>query len=279
MNAEDIRRRGHVLIIGACVILLTVTISGCIQTSESKGWAKETFYGDYATDDNTVLIVENVNGDIDITGWSGDRITLDAEEKVEDKYEEQLDDVEINVTLDSNKVIIKAIYTTEKRDVEVTMTIKVPHAVTLESVKNTNGEIKIFDVKGDCVVTNTNGLINIDDVDGYINAKMTNGDIEIKDTMGIQNVENINGNIKTEIFNLRANVDIINTNGDVAVYILPTMNANLTLKTENGRVEVHSLTLEYSVDDSKLKTGELGLGTYMVNLITTNGNVDLFKLS
>jgi hypothetical protein len=279
MKRENRFRRETILIFGILVILLAASLPGCIESSESKGTVKEEFSGEYPTDENTILIVENVNGNIDITGWSGDKITLDAEEKVDEKQKSQLDDVEVNVTEDSNKVIIKAIYNTEKRDVTVTMTIKVPHAVTVEKVKDVNGDIEVSDVKGDCEVSNTNGKITLNDVDGYINAKMTNGDIEIKDTTGISEVTNTNGDIKVEIYNLRADVDVTNTNGDISVSILPSLDANITLGTENGKVKVNDLALEYSVNDSKLVIGTLGDGTYKVDLMTTNGNVNLNKLS
>jgi hypothetical protein len=279
MKRENRMRREHFLVIGILVILLAALLPGCIETSETKGWVTKEFRGEYPTNENTILIVENINGNIDITGWSGDKITLDAEEKVDKKYKSQLDDVEVNVTEDPNRVIIKAIYNTDKRDVTVTMTIKVPHAVTVEKVKDVNGNIGITDVKGDCEVSVTNGKISINDVDGYVNAEMTNGDIDIKDTTGISEVTNTNGNIKAEIYNLRANVEVTNTNGDVTVYILSSLDANITLDTENGKVKVNDLTLEYSVNEDKLVVGSLGLGTYKVNLVTTNGNVNLNKLS
>jgi hypothetical protein len=279
MKMENRMRREQILIVGVLVIFLAAFIPGCIETSESKGMVKEEFNGEYPTNENTILTVENINGNIDITGWSGDKITLDAEEKVDKKYKSQLDDVEVNVTEDVNSVIIKAIYNTEKRDVTVTMTIKVPHAVTVEKVKDVNGNVGITDVKGDCEVSVTNGEININDVDGYVTAQMTNGDIDIKDTTGISEVSNTNGDIKAEIYNLRANVEVTNTNGDVTIYILPSLDANITLETENGKVKVNDLTLEYTVNEDKHVIGSLGLGIYKVNLVTTNGNVNLNKLS
>jgi hypothetical protein len=279
MKMKNRLRREQILIVGVLILLMAALIPGCIETSESKGMVKETLSGEYPTNENTILIVENVNGNIDITGWSGDKITLEVEEKVEKKYKSQLDDVEVNVTEDSDEVIIKAIYNTEKRDVTVTMTIKVPHVVTVEKVLDVNGDIKITDVKGDCEVMVTNGEISINDVDGYIKAGMTNGDIEIKDTTGIREITNTNGNIKAEVYNLKADVAVTNTNGDITVYILSSLDANITLDTENGKVKVNDLTLEYSVNESKLVTGSMGLGTYKVKLVTTNGNVNLNKLS
>ena len=116
-------KKRAIIAIGILTVLILTTISGCTSPI---GWVTEAFDGAYNADANTVLEVKNINGDVEVDKWDGDKIDLHAVKKVKEDKEDELDDVEIVVTEQNNSVVIETVRHRLDVDVTVTMTIKVP---------------------------------------------------------------------------------------------------------------------------------------------------------
>lgn len=258
------------------IALMFVAVSGCIVQGPLE---TEQFTGDYEVGENTVLEVRNVNGDIEINKWDGNSVKLDAIKRTREGKEE-LQKVEIIVTESDNEIKIEAKYPPyQDVRVSVDMNIQVPGTVTVDFVRTSNGDVHISDVKGDVRGSSTNGHVTIDNVDGYVKADTTNGIINIQGTKGIGDLETTNGNIFAQVLDFEDDIKIKTTNGNIDLEMNPSLNADIEMRTSNGKISVKDITLTLSESEATYLEGKLGEGGNEVKVTTTNGNIDLNKLS
>jgi hypothetical protein len=257
-------------------ILVISATTGCF----SSDMVTEDVSGEYDANENTTLKVTISNGDITVTVWDGETVKLDAQKRVSETYKDELDKTEINVTEENDEIIIKTIYQDEdKNHVTVNMEIMVPEYVRVESVKSSNGDLKITDVVGDVFAESSNGDVTIKDVDGYVKAHSSNGDLDVRGTTGISDMTTSNGDIYVEIFDIKEDISIDSSNGKVIVYILQTLQCTVDMDTSNGDVLVSGITLDKTVDEEKHIKGTLNGGGHKIEMHSSNGDVKLHKLN
>ena len=260
-------------------VILIIGLSGCIDLSvETPGPEVRGFiYSEYDASDNTILSVSTVNGEISITSWSGENISLNATKR--SKYgEDDLDKAEIVVSEIGNEITIEIKHVQPIRTRAVDLDIKIPYNVTLKSASSTNGPIEISNSKGNIVLTNTNGPIDVEDVDGYVKATTTNSGIDIAGTTGVDDLISTNGGISAEIFDIEKDVDIQTTNGGVDLYINPTLNSSIQISTTNGGITVVGDFITETESSTKSFKGIIGSSGYNINVVTLNGGIKIYEL-
>ena len=267
-----IRKYNAVLI---SVLLLIVAFSGCTELNAGPE-ITEDFSSEYEVADTTILKVIGVNGNIEINSWDGDKVTLDAVKKT--RYgEDELNKVEIVATQSRNELIIEAKFSPLNTRVSVDMNIKVPNNVSVKYVKTVSGNVHIYNTKGDTEALSTNGEVILKDVDGYVIAQTSNGNIDVRGTTGIGDLKTSNGAIFAEVFDIEEDVDITVTNGQITVYVNPSLNADIELKTTNGKIS-NEVSLNMTKIEEHLVEGTLGDGGNRLFISTVSGNLDLYKL-
>lgn len=261
------------MIVVIILLLVSVGLTGCI------GQASKEFNEEYETNENTVLKVSNINGDVEVIRWDGNTVTLDA--KISSyKGNDELEKIEIDVIESDSVIDIETKYLgTGSVEVSTDMIIKVPTLVTVDMVTTSNGDIRISGIKGNTTVHSSNGAITITDVNGYVSASSSNGDIEIKDTTGIAGLDTSNGNIYAEIFNFKENISLDTSNGGISVYIDPLLNADIEMKTSNGDISISGVQLVITISEKDYKVGRLGEGGNKLDINTSNGSINLYKLN
>ncbi len=262
------------LMIAVIIILfVSVGLTGCI------GSVSKEFNEEYEINENTILKVANINGEVEIIRWDGNTVTLDA--KVSSyKGNDELEKIKIDVIESDNVIDIETKYLgLGSVEVSTDMIIKVPNLVTVDKVTTSNGDIRISGIKGNTTVYSSNGGITITDVDGYVTATSSNGDIEIKDTTGIADLKTSNGHIYAEIFSFKENISLNTSNGGISVYINPSLNVDIEMKTSNGAISISGLQLEITFSEEDHKVGRLGEGGNKLDINTSNGNINLYKLN
>lgn len=261
------------LIFGIVIVILAVGLTGCLG-----GKYTDYFNGVYQANENTVLKVTTLNGQIEIYTSDNDTISLNAIKKSTISREE-LDNTEIKVDESGNKIEIKTQYNGQRTtQPSVDMNIKVPSFVKVETVTTSNGAIIIEDVKGNITASSSNGAITFENVDGYVSATTSNGRIEVTGTTGIKNLQSSNGKIITEIFDIQEDITISTSNGGITVYINPSLNTNIEMQTSNGQITISDITLNLTTDEEKHKVGPLGDGGNKLFIQTSNGNIELYEL-
>lgn len=262
-----------VVIIGITLVFLFGGLSGCFGSQ-----ATDYFNGEYDANENTVLRVTTLNGQIEINTWDGDTVSFNAVKK-SSFGQEELDNVEINVDESENQIEIEAKYMGKRTTTpSVDMNIKIPQYVTVDSATTSNGAIQISGTKGDIIATSSNGAIIIENVDGYVSATTSNGRIEIKGTTGIKDLKSSNLGIYAEVYDFQENTSISTSNGGITVYINSSLNADIDMTTSNGQIAISGISLNMTISEEKHKVGELGDGGNTLDIHTSNGNINLRKL-
>lgn len=262
----------QLVIIGITVTLLAVGLSGCL------GLVSKEFTANYEANENTVLKVTNINGNIEIISWDGNTVTLDAKTKSY-KGNDELDKIKIDVVESDNVIDIETTFLGPGNvEASTDMTIKVPTFITVDNVTTSNGKVQISNIKGNISVHSSNGEIKIVDVDGYVKARSSNGNLEIKGTTGIYDLETSNGEIYVEIFDFKDNIKIESSNGRIRVYINPLLNANIEMSTSNGQISINGLSLDLTISEETYKSGKLGEGDNRISISTSNSDINLYKL-
>jgi DUF4097 and DUF4098 domain-containing protein YvlB len=262
-----------VIIYGIIVLFFVIGFSGCFgpQTTEY-------FNGSYAVNEQTILTVTNINGQVEISSWDGNNVTINAVKK-SSFGQEELNKIDINVTSIGNYLNIQTKYTgfsTIRGSVD--MNIKVPRNIRIESVTTSNGAIQITNTNGDIKASSSNGAIVINTVDGYVSAETSNGRIDIKGTTGLSNIHTSNGAITVEVAHLRENISVDTSNGPVRVYINPSLNATIDMTTSNGQITFEGISLNVQLLEQSHVIGSLGSDGRKIDIHTSNGKIQLLKL-
>jgi len=264
----------HNLILVILVSFFFSGLSGCVEPKVT-----DYFNGEYETNEHTVLKVTTLNGQIEITSWDGETVLFNAIKK--SKFgQEELDKVKINVVESENRIEIETKYTGQRTtSPSVDMNIKVPRNITVESATTSNGAVQISETKGNIFATTSNGVIIIENVDGYVSATTSNGRIEVNGTTGIKDLKSSNGGIYAEIYDFQENLSVSTSNGGITIYMNPSLNTNIEMTTSNGQITISGISLNFTISEEKHKVGRLGDGGNTIDIHTSNGNINLHKLT
>src|ERR1019366_6909212 len=94
--------------------------------------------------------LENINGNVTITGWERNEIQIDAVKKARDQ--QKLDEARIEVDASSDSVHIKTQYPqghTNNNPATVTYELHVPRMAHLDHVELVNGSLEVSQVNGE----------------------------------------------------------------------------------------------------------------------------------
>ena len=230
-------------VIFALIILFIMNFTGCINFSgDSSGPEVKSYFEDeYTANNDTILSVSTTNGAISITSWDGDTITLNATKR--SRYgKDDLDNAEIIVAEDANQIYISIQHSQPINSRAVDLDIKIPNNASVKSASSTNG------------------AITVEDVEGYIKATTTNG------------------RITAEIFDIQDDVDIQTTNGRITLFVKPTLNASIQIATTNGEITIVGAFITITESSSKSYKGIIGSGGNLINVVTTNGAINIDEL-
>jgi DUF4097 and DUF4098 domain-containing protein YvlB len=259
-------------IFGIILLLLLAGLTGCI------GLVSKEFNAEYIANENTILKVTNINGEIKIVSWNSNNVSIHA---VTESFQgnDELEKIRIEVVEINDLIDIETKFLgTGSVKASTDMTIKVPTFITVDNVTTSNGEVRISGTKGNITAHSSNGDMIIEDVDGYVKVSSSNGKIEVKETTGIDDLHTSNGEIHTEIFDFKDDVNITSSNGKITVYINPSLNADIEMRTSNGDISMSGVTLTITRSEEKHMEGTLGEGGNKIFIQTSNGDIQLYNL-
>jgi DUF4097 and DUF4098 domain-containing protein YvlB len=265
--------KGKICLIISGVIIVTC-LSGCTGINPE---VTEFFNEEYQIDEESTLSISNVNGQIEVSDSSNDNLIIDAVKRTR-HGEDELKNMEINVTKSGNQFVVTTIYDKGWNvKVSVDINIKIPNTVSITSVETTNGAIQLSNAKGNATLTSSNGPIIAENINGYITASTSNGDIQVKNTTGTGNLETHNGRITVDILNIQEDIEISTSNGRITTYINPNLDIEIDATTSNGVISMTGLTLNITTSEDTHFQGIQGNGTYKVELKTSNGEIRIHK--
>jgi DUF4097 and DUF4098 domain-containing protein YvlB len=202
--------------------------------------------------------LENINGNVTITGWERNDVQIDAVKKARDQ--QKLDEARIEVDDSTDSVHIKTKYPeghTNNNPATVTYELHVPRMARLDHLDLVNGSLEISKVSGE------------------IDANLVNGKTDLRDLSGRLTISAVNGTI-TANFRTLDNVKEIHlksVNGAVNLGLPASPNAEVSVSTVNGGIttdyplQVKGRFMGHHLD------GTLGSGGTHIEISNVNGSV------
>jgi DUF4097 and DUF4098 domain-containing protein YvlB len=206
--------------------------------------------------------IRNVSGNISITGYEGDAITVAAYKTGSDR-----DLVEVEDLSNAGRLDLEARYPSECNcNVDVRFELRVPRATNYS-----------FDQ-----ITTASGNISVHGVRGQVRVSTASGDVEVKDVAGEVSAKSASGDVDVEISSLEGTGDMkfASASGDVSVRLPASLDADVRLSTISGTVKtdfpIEVRQPRYGPGSSA--RGRLGGGTRNLQITSASGDVSLMKL-
>jgi hypothetical protein len=246
---------------GAAMIGLGLTLALTVQLRASDRLVQQ-FHQTYSLSPRGRLSLDNVNGDVHITGWDREQVKVDAVKTVWSGT--SLDEVKIDVESRPDAIHIETTYPRHwfgDSHWRVDYTIMVPKYARVDKVGLVNGGLDVENMSGD------------------VSASSVNGQIETQGSSGGVDLSAVNGTIRATLENpdLARPVSIKTVNGSVSITLAPDTNAHISARTLNG-----SLSCDFPITINAGYVGHnlestLGKGGADVRLGTVNGSISILR--
>lgn len=216
------------------------------------------------------ISLENINGDIRITGVKGgDTVNIIAHKQA--GKQEYMDELKIVVDADSDYIRIETRHPGSlgswfswgnDHNGSVSYEMTVPTGVNLDKISTVNGDIEIQSVSG------------------KVKAETVNGDLVASNLVADVNLETVNGGVTAKFDSLGGSqrVSAEAVNGRIVLELPADTSARVHAETVNGSIDVDDFDLV--VDKGFVGRecdGEIGAGDARISLDTVNGSIRIVK--
>ncbi len=250
--------------LGTVCALLVLALGA--HASDHRGALTEEFHQTYALTADGRVELDNINGNVHISGWDRNEVKVDAVKYAETK--ERLDEAKIEVDSRNDSLSIRTKYPDHNNNwnwgsrnnpASVEYTLTVPRTARLDEIKLINGEL---DIKG---------------VSGEVNASCINGRLEAQNLAGRARLSTINGRLEAKFDQLATQrVELNSVNGSVDLTIPSDSNAEIEASTVSGGINndfgLHVNHHHFIGHDLR---GELGTGGARIKLANVNGHIEV----
>lgn len=231
------------LAVGAMALLLV----GC---DDLGNWGdmtrhKEDFQFTETVKPGARLTLENMNGSVEITGTSGDRVEIAGTKFANSP--ELLNALKIDVVNTGSTVRIRTIPPSGHRGgMGAKYILRVPRNMELDRIMSSNGRITVDGVESAARLQTSNGSVHVMNTKGPVEVETSNGSVELTGNEGPVNVRTSNGKIRAE--DVRGALTAVTSNGSVTARVSdPEPGRPISVKTSNGAV---NLTFESLRDNA-----------------------------
>lgn len=180
--------------------------------------------------------LENISGNVTVTGGTGDEVSIDAVKRTRGPASE-LASVQINVDERPGRVDVRTDHTARNDRVSVDFTITVPATAGVE-LKSVSGNVKVTNVQGPVRAETISGSITTASTPKLAFAKTVSGDVDLGSgsTDTDLTASSVSGNVRARDLKARS-LDLGTVSGDLVL-------SNVA----SGRIGVHSVSgsVEYS---------------------------------
>ena len=218
------------------------------------------------------LSVDNINGDITVTGWDSDTVELTY--TVTCESQEDMDAVDVLVDMEDG-IACEVTIDSELREsvsCQVDFEISVPSDIDLQYlIENVNGNIQFSDAAGTAEVDMVNGNVEVGDFAGDMSVSVVNGDITAEEVSGMKSIEVVNGSIMLAVQELLNDLSIETVNGEVKVQL--ATDAVVEIETLSGDIDVAGAFDATVSEDLVGSSAEFGNGERTIVISTVNGDI------
>jgi DUF4097 and DUF4098 domain-containing protein YvlB len=233
-------------------------LSAALELMLAGAAAAQDFQKTYRISPGSRIRVDNVSGDVVVTGYDGDAVVVTAIKRGRDR-----EMVEIEDNSGANRVDLSVRY--PKRcncDASVRFEVQVPRGVNFDD--------HFSSVSGDVHVS---GII------GRLHASTVSGDVHIKEVSGSVSASAVSGDVNVAIDRLEGNDDMkfSTVSGDVSVSLPPSLDADVDMSSFSG-----SIKTDFPVEVRSERFGsrnwaraKLGEGSRRLRMSTVSGDLSL----
>ena len=250
-------------------ILLSVT--SMLLASLAVADVKETEEFTFDINPGGRISLENINGDIQISGDEGDTVNIVARKKA--GKQEYMDELKIVVDADSEYIRIETRHPSNKdkdswlnwgnnHSGSVSYELTVPESVNLDKVSTVNGDVEIRLMSG------------------KVKAETVNGDLVASGLIADVDLETVNGGIKADFDTVGENqrISAEAVNGKIVLELPADTSARFHAETVNGSIDAGEFDLD--IDKGYVGRecdGQIGSGDARISLDTVNGSIRIIK--
>ncbi len=236
-----------------------IVILACVIAAGFQLEAKQDFERSYALITGRHVTINNVMGDISVSGYKGETIKVIAKSEGPDSDTIRIVENNFGPRVELFPVSSKFNSSKTKLDFEV----KVPKSeknVSIE-LKSGSGKIEATDISGTLIVTSFRGDIKVENIQGNLFAHSISGNLDatIKEAQGMRwmKLDSGSGNIKVTAPS--------NLEGWISMSTSGTLNTDFAIDKHQSRY------------GGKVARGKLGSGTQRIEISSVFGSVSLLK--
>jgi DUF4097 and DUF4098 domain-containing protein YvlB len=203
---------------------------------------REDFHYTYDLKPGGRLIVENLNGSVEILGWEKESVQITGTKYA--SREDLLKELKIEAKSGDNSVEVRTVHPIGRHgNMGAKYFIRVPRQVQLERINSSNGQIRVEDIQGNAHLETSNGGIRLRQFEGRLDARTSNGPVEADSIGGDAVVHTSNGGIRLE--RVAGSVEAGTSNGGVHVRMSkPKPNDRLVFESSNGSIDLELESLD-----------------------------------
>ena len=228
--------------------------------STASAQVTEEFHRTVPLSANGRVSLDNVNGNVTITGWERNDVQIDAVKKA--SSQEKLNEARIEVETASDSVHIRTRYPeghNNNNPATVTYELHVPRAARLDGISLVNGSLDVSQVSGD------------------IHSSLVNGATKVHDLAGRAELSAVNGSINAYYKSLDnvKDIELKSVNGSIRLGLPSSPNADVSVSTVNGGITTDFPLQVQGKFMGKRIEGKLGNGGTRIEISNVNGAVHL----
>jgi len=204
--------------------------------------------------------LSNINGDVEITGWSRNEVQIDAIKTAPDQ--QRLSEMQIEVNNSGGSVEIETRYPhhlVNNNPGSVHYTLHVPQ----------NSRIDKIDL--------VNGSLDVQKIYGEVNANLVNGKVRASDLAGTADLATVNGAVDANYASLNnvREIKLKSVNGSVNLLLPQSPNADVSASAVNGSISTDFPLTVKGHFVGKTMSGTLGSGGLQIELNNVNGSIHI----
>jgi len=213
--------------------------------------------------------LENINGDIRVTGGATEKVSITAHKKA--GSQEYMDELKVIIDADADYIRIETRHPEggnrwsnwgKDRSGSVSYELKVPASLHLDTISTVNGSVHISAVKGS------------------VKAETVNGDLDVSGLSANVDLETVNGGIEADFDSLGGSqrVSAEAVNGKIIFRLPADASARISAETVNGGIDADEFGLEPEKGFvGRELDGKVGDGNARVSLETVNGSIRITR--
>ena len=188
--------------------------------------------------------VDNFNGSVEILSWEKNVVQITGTKYA--SREEDLKDLKIETKADASGVQVRTVRPSMRHgNMGAKYFIRVPQRVDLETIRSSNGHIRVEDIEGTARLDTSNGAIRFRKIRGRLDARTSNAAIEGDDLTGDATLRTSNGAIRID--RAQGGMEASTSNGSIHVAASkPRPGRALRFESSNGSLELEFAELENS---------------------------------